>query len=183
MTLLGYSLGMTGNQDETGRSGPEGVGWARTNTQWLRSFVDEAILAVSAARLEPGDVAGADRMARAVVNIGRAIKTVEGLSGPGPDEPNTTENPEDEMSERREYTPERLAAMRDELFSRCVDQRDMLERKRAARDVGGSGAGEPSDRRAEPGGASETTGGGLADLGDAGRPGSGQDLCGGLLAA
>ncbi|MBU1346643.1 MAG: hypothetical protein KKA16_06785 [Alphaproteobacteria bacterium] len=171
---------MTGNQDEAGRTGPEGAGWAGERMLWIRDLVDETIMAVQIVGT-PQDDAAADRRARAIVNIARAIKAVAALERPIAQ---VDEQPSEmEMSDSCEYEPERMAAMRDELDSRLSGLRAIIEEKRMDRDAGRAGAGSGVGIDPEAAGASGGAAEGLAHLGDAGRSGSGQDLCGRLLAA
>ena len=76
---------------------------------WLRDLTDEAFLAVQADPVPVGDVSEADKRARAVVNLARAVKAVMALEAPAA-RAGRTETSEDEMSEHREPNPERLAA-------------------------------------------------------------------------
>lgn len=177
MTLVRYSLGMAGNGNEAGK------GWAEETTHLLRELVNEAVFALCASPIAAGDVVAADRRARAVVNIARAVKTVEALKALARQTRTQAETPEDEMGEQREYDPEQLAALREDVFSRCVELRNIIDRKRAARDVERRGAGGDPRGDPEADGAPDRDTVGLADLADAGGPGGGQDLRGGLLAA
>lgn len=170
---------MAGNGVEDG-AGARGADWARDSRRVLQALIDETIMAISETKIEAGDLVAADRMARTVVNVARAIKVVESL---GRSNPGSATTPEDEMGDSREYTPDEEAAMRDELFRRCESLNDILERKKRARHAERGGAGGGTEGDAEAGG---TPGGdalGLADLGDAGRTGGGQDLRRGPLAA
>lgn len=180
MTLLGYSLGMTGNQDEAGRTGPEGAGWARANLAVLRGLIDETIEVI--ATDTPTNTIEADRRARAITNVARAIKSVETMIVT-PRPARNDNDPEDDMSEEQDDDPELVAQLRAELVGRLDRLRASVEAKSLARKP------EISDEAApcEPGAAgiepsSDRAGGRLADLGDAGRTGGGKDLCGGLLA-
>lgn len=177
MTLRPYGLGMTGNRDETGRTGPEGADWARGRVALLRDLIDETIAAIS--QDVPVDVTGADKRARAVTNVARAIKAVESIFA-HPD----VENPEDEMSNQRDDDPQVVAQLRAELAGRLDRLHAIVEQKRADRRARDGGATEGGPEAGpEDGGASGPAGAGVADLGDAGRTGGGKDVCGGLLAA
>ncbi len=177
MTLVRYSLGMARNGDEAGKD------WAEETTLALRELVNEAVFALCASPIAAGDVVAADRRARAVVNIARAVKTVEALRALARKTRTQAETPEDEMGEQRDYDPERLAALREDVFSRCAELRNIIEQKRAVRDAergatGGDPEGDPETTEAP-----DRDPVGLEDLADAGGPGGGQDLRGGLLAA
>lgn len=168
---------MTGNRDEAGRTGPDGADWARGRVALLRDLIDETIAAIS--NDVPADLAGADKRARAITNVARAIKAVESIAA-RPD----VENPEDEMSDERDDDPQVVAQLRAELVGRLDRLHAIVEQKtadRRARDGGGTEGG-PQAVSGE-GGASGAAAAGLADLGDAGRPGGGKDLRGGVLAA
>lgn len=179
MTLVRYSLGMAGNGVEDG-AGAQDADWAREGRRVLQALVDRAIVAISETTVEAGDLVAADRIARTVVNVARAIKTVESLR---PLNSGTATTPEDEMGDSREYTPDEEVAMRDELFRRTENLRDIIERKRAARCAEGAGAGEATAGDAAGGGSPVAGGLALADLGDAGGTGGGQDLRRSPLAA
>lgn len=170
---------MAGNGDEDGPGAREAT-WARDGRLVLQALIDEAIVAISETKIEAGDLVAADRLARTVVNVARAIKTVEGL---GASNPRPALTPEDEMSDSREYTPDEEAAMRNELFRRTENLRSIIERKKAARSAERGGAGGGTEGDAVSGGAPGGAAVAVADLGDAGGTGVGQDLRGRPLAA
>ncbi len=173
---------MAGNGEEAGRTGPEGADWGLDRMGWLRDLTDEAIITVQLEDLTPGDVVAADRRARAITNLARAVKAVVALEAIGA-RSGATDDTEDGMSENRAPDPERVAAKRAELVRRLTGLQAILEQKRAPRGHTGGDAGPVSGGDAGSGGPSGGAAVGLADLGDAGRPGGGQDLRGGLLAA
>lgn len=179
MTLVRYSLGMAGNGVEDG-AGARDADWARCGRLALKVLVDEAIAAIKDTKIEAGDLVAADRVARTVVTMARAIKAVEGLR---PSNSRTATTPEDEMGDSREYTPDEEVAMRDELQRRTENLRDIIERKRVARNADRTGAGRVAEEDADAGISPAAGGLVLADMGDAGGTGRGQDVRGRPLAA
>lgn len=183
MTLVRYSSDMAGNGDEAGRAGADFATWAAELAHLMRGCVDEAARAASCTKLEIGDLVGAARMGGAVAAITRGGAAVMALDKKTRAAESSPETPEDEMSEHRDYSPERLAALREELLRRCDGHRAILERKRGVADSDGEATGSAAGGDPEAGAASGAVADGLAHLGDAGGTRSGQDLRRRLLAA
>ncbi len=142
MTLVRYSLGMAGNGDEAGRTGPEGEVWAAGMMAILRDLIGETVAVII--KDTPTTTADADRRARAITNVARAIKAVAAMTAPTRRGRAADETPEDEMSEDRDDDPELVAQVRAELVGRLDRLRANLEAKKmggiadAAGDVDGS---------------------------------------------
>ena len=150
-------MGMAGKGDEAGRGGPEGADasglvWAAAVMAAMRALVDKAVAAAEAVEIRKGDVLEAGRVARAAGNIARAVRSIQAAQPRVRGRPSQTQDPEEHMDAAIEYDPERVAAMREELWSRCVELRDIIERKGRAEDAGGPGAGGLAQGGAEAGG-------------------------------
>lgn len=125
-------MGMTGNGDETGRAGPEGADvsgrvWAAAVMAAMRALVDKAVAAAESVDIKPGDILEAGRVARVAGNIARAVRSIQAAEPRARARRPQTSTPEEQMGEAVEYDPERVAAMRDELWSRCLELRDFIE--------------------------------------------------------
>ncbi|WP_322297221.1 hypothetical protein [Brevundimonas sp.] len=137
-----------------------------------------AVGVLKTAPLEDGDVAAADRHARAIVNMARAMKAVDGMvDKPAAD----AAEPEDGMSEdHRDEDPAERERLSAEHERRLAELHTVIEAKRVE---GWTFVPPAGDRHSDDGSAeaSGDPGGGLADLGPSGWPGIGQDVRRGTL--
>lgn len=167
-------MGMAGKADmTTGAADWKGDGLTVLQTETLR-----AVAVLKTAPLNDGDIAAADKHARAIVNMARAMKAVDGVVDTRPAD---VADPEDGMSEdHRDEDPatrERLSAEHE----RCLAElHTVIEAKRVA---GWTFVPPAGDRHCDdsPAAPSGDPGGGLADLGPAGGTWLGQDVRGGAL--
>jgi hypothetical protein len=123
ITLVAYSLGMTGNQDRTARA----AAWASDLQDMLMPIIDRGVLVVAASAPGAGDVAEVERQARTVGVIARSGKAIVALTpvqgcarDPGQEE--------DEMR-NRDDSPENLERMRTDLEARLDRLNAVLEAK------------------------------------------------------
>ncbi|HEY1225486.1 MAG TPA: hypothetical protein VGE54_09685 [Brevundimonas sp.] len=119
---------MAGNQDRAARA----EAWEVTVLEALAPMIDEAVAALKAAPLEPGDVPAVEKRARAIGVIARSARAVAALAG-SPRRPSRAQDQEDEMGEHeRDDSPENLARLRAELESRLDCLHAVIEKKRLA---------------------------------------------------
>ncbi len=140
---------MAGNGDRAAAAG-ERAGWLGRVFETLKGKIEEAVAAVEKAD-PPGDVAGAEKLARAVGVIARAARAVAAL------EPRLADSEEDEMGERT-YDPEEDERLRRELAAHYDRLDGIIERKRA----------RDAERRAAEAGAAQGDGEGSPGPADAG---------------
>jgi hypothetical protein len=165
---------MAGKADmTTGAADWKAGGLITLQTQTLR-----AVAVLQTAPLEDGDVAAADRHARAIVNMARAMKAVDGMvAKPAP----SAADPEDGMSEEhRDEDPAERERLSAEHERRLAELHTVIEAKRMA---GWTFVPPAGDRQCDdgPAVASGDPGGELADLGSSGRPWLGQDVRGSAM--
>lgn len=119
---------MAGNQDRTARA----EAWEATLFETLAPIIDDAVAALKAAPLTPGDVAAVEKRVRAVGVIARSARAVAALAG-SPRRPSGPKDQEEEMGEHeRDDSPENLARLRAELESRLDSLHAVIEAKRLA---------------------------------------------------
>ena len=117
---------MTGNQDRADR--------ARARLEQVYDLLDpmlnNAMTALDANPLKPGDALGVQRYVRGVELVARAARTVATLIAP-PGRGGRGEQPEDDMNDDdRDDSPEVLDRLRAELESRLDSLRATIEAKR-----------------------------------------------------
>lgn len=123
---------MTGNQDRAERA----ANWAGDVLEALKPVIDDCVAAVTADTLTHGDVAGAERKARAVGVIARSARAVASLAPKPPSRP-AAKQEDDMIDDDRDDSPESLDRIRTELESRLDGLRAVIETKRLACEAGG----------------------------------------------
>lgn len=179
---------MAGNGDETGRdrtggAEPEGAGWAAAVMAVMRTVMDRAVEVVKDVEIETGDVGKAERVARTVGVISRSVRSIQLAQTRARGRSSEHQTAEEAMRQAIEYDPEQVAAMRDELWKRALELEAIIERKTGARNAERRGHSEAAEGPAGIGRASGADAVELADLGAAGRSGSGKDICRRALAS
>lgn len=121
---------MAGNRDEAAGGGDPG-GWLDAVLAVLRSETERCVAALMQGEVEPGDMTGLDRRARAIANLARAARAVAHKAAE-----TAPEHKEDGMDDRdgddtRRATDDQLRA---EFQSRLDRLRSQFEQKR--RDAG-----------------------------------------------
>lgn len=125
---------MTGKGDQTGGAGDQ---WLAAIHARLSGLIDRTLEVIAASEDPPGDVAAAEKKARAIGVLARSAKAVDALRPrPKADEPRANE-PGDDMDrdDSDDIDAGELERLRAELESRLDHLRGVYERKRLAEGI------------------------------------------------
>lgn len=115
-------MGMTGNQDRTERA----AAWAAGLQDQLMPMIDESVAVMKPMTPAAGDLAAAERRARAVGVVARSVRAVVAMSPPTR---RSDRRPEEDEMKHRDDSPENLERMRAELEARLNRLNAVLESK------------------------------------------------------
>lgn len=127
---------MDGKRGQGGDDQPAGGDWLARMIRVLEGQAESALTTMVADVLTPGDTAGADRKARAVINVAKAVRAIEILRPRPEREPplrrTDAATAEDSMNEYDDDTvdPAELARARAELERRLDSLQRAVETKR-----------------------------------------------------